>query len=312
MHPHARSVHVILALATAALLLSCAADDGADNVLTGGDDGSGTTATGSGDGTGEPVELPATFRFDCLEVQTLGDADGDQFQARLLSNTWNEDIDDYRLSIMVTLVERDDAGGSVTLQIASGIGPSADDLCAEPTSELGPVHGTYDPEVAAFGPSSGDCSTELAADAEPAGGTYTLTLGGDEIAYVYAEEDDTTVLNCTEDPATPDAVPIRAVDTRFTADANGSSYYGMMSGCLLESEGLELCSCLKDCEGEGPDDLQTDGDCQGCPTGGAPLTELLTGISPSARCSDLMGVPSYDVVMTFSGRVLPANPEICV
>jgi hypothetical protein len=309
---HARSVHVTFALATASLSTSCAPDEGADNVLTGGDDGSGTTDTGTGGSTGAPVELPATFRFECLDVQTLGDADGDQFQARLLSNTWNEDIDDYRLSIMVTLVERDDPGGSATLRLASGVGPSADGLCAEPSSQLGPVFGTYDPQTAAFGPSSGDCSAELGADADPAGGTYTLTLGTDEVAYVFAEENDTTVLNCTADPATADAVPIRAVDTSFSASADGASYYGLMSGCLLESEGLNLCSCLKDCEGDGPDDLQADGDCQGCPTGGVPLTELLTGINPSDRCSDLMGAPAYDVVMTFSGRVLPANPETCV
>jgi hypothetical protein len=244
-------------------------------------------------------------------VQTLGDADGDQFQARLLSNTWNDDIDDYRLSIMVTLVERDDSGGSATLRIASGVGPSADDLCAEPTSELGPVYGTYDPEVAAFGPNASDCSAQLGGGADPAGGTYTLSLGTDEVAYVYAEEDDTTVLNCTADPAIPDAVPIRAVDTTFSASADGSSYYGLMSGCLLESEGLDLCSCLNDCEGDGPDDLQTDGDCQGCPTDGVPLTDLLQGINPSNRCSDVMGVPAYDVAMTFSGKVLPTNPETC-
>lgn len=304
-----RSVHVVFALATAPL--SCAQDEAADNVLTGTGDGSGTTSTDAGGSGGTVVELPATFRFECLDVKTLGDADGDQFQARLLSNTWNEDIDDYRLSIIVTLVERDDSGGPVTLWIASGVGPDADHLCAEPSSQLGPVVGTYDPGTAAFGPSGDGCSAALGAGADPAGGTYTLSLGSDEVAYVFAEENDTTVLNCTADPATPDAVPIRAVDTSFSSTADGASFYGLMSGCLLESEGLRLCSCLKDCEGQGPDDLQSDGDCQGCPTGGVPLTELLTGINPSNRCSDLMGEPAYDVEMTFSGRVITGNPETC-
>src|SRR5690606_19716627 len=62
---------------------------------------------------GEPtVMLPATYRFDCLDVIEMGDGDGDgqpdgsAIQAVLLENTWMADIEEFRLSVLLTVLSR--------------------------------------------------------------------------------------------------------------------------------------------------------------------------------------------------------------
>ena len=51
-----------------------------------------TTAVDTSGGT---VEFPQAYRFECVDIQILGDADGDALQAQVLENTWNSDIDNY-------------------------------------------------------------------------------------------------------------------------------------------------------------------------------------------------------------------------
>src|SRR5690606_13046547 len=103
--------------------------------------GPDTDADATADTTAGPsASLPATYRFDCIDVGQRGDGngdgerDGEAFQAMLLENTWAADIDAHKLNVMLTVRSRDDGAGSAELLIGSGIGPSDDDLCTEPTT----------------------------------------------------------------------------------------------------------------------------------------------------------------------------------
>lgn len=270
--------------------------------------GSGSGSGSSGSAGGDPT--PVTYRFDCIDIQMVGDADGTVIQAQLLENTWSSDIDQLKLNIMLEAESRDAEAGEAMLGIRSGVGPEASGLCAQPDtiSDLIPV--SYVEGETRWGPSSavGECSVEApGAD----GNSYSMELPPERVVYIYAEDDDTTPFNCTPDAGTPDAVPIRAVTAEVSTDAGEGVVWGTLNGCLVEAEAQALCSCLGSCGGDGPDDLQPDGECGGCPVGGTPLAVLLGGVNPSDNCSSIMGEPAFDLRIGFSGAALPHVPTSC-
>lgn len=253
-----------------------------------------------------PDAFPRTYRFDCVDIQIVGDGDGEAFQAIVLENAWSNDIRDHKLNILLTVTERDDAAGTAKLQVTSGVGTSNGDLCNEPNSISQEYDATFEPMVASWTDASdemGMCSRDGAGTS--AAGTYQLSLGPDDVVYVYAEDDDGTTFNCTESPDIPDAVPIRAVEARVTVDPGEQVGYGNLLGCLAVSEAAALCSCIGACIGE------PHPDCGGCPNGSRPLSVLLDGINPSSRCTDLLGEDAFDLQLGMVTEVLGHVPEAC-
>src|SRR5690606_31119743 len=47
--------------------------------------------------TGGLEDVPATYRIDCIDIQSLGDADDTVFQVATLQNTWASDIANFKL-----------------------------------------------------------------------------------------------------------------------------------------------------------------------------------------------------------------------
>jgi hypothetical protein len=138
------------------------------------------------------------------------------------------------------------------------------------------------------------------------GGTYELQTNADQIIHIYAEDDDGTTFNCTADAAKVDAVPVRAVTATFTQNEEGTRAWGLLTGCLVESEAEELCSCIDVCTGS------ADAACDGCPTGSRPLRSLLGDeIQPDTACSDTIGEPAFTIRMAFTADLLPAVPGSC-
>lgn len=275
--------------------------------MTSADSMSMTTTADTTDGdTGTVPGAPAAYRFECVDIQMLGDADDSVLQARLLEDTWASDIDDYKLNIIFEVASRDDAAMTAQVGIRSGIGSGAADMCAEATSQTELIPIDFDPAATLWEPSAaeGECSA-MAASGATSGGSYNMVLGSDVVVYIYAQDVDGTTFNCTAD-ASPDAVPIRAVEAELTVSADGSAVAGTLTGCLLDSEATALCSCLGACNPEAPND-----DCAGCPTGSVPLKSLLQGIGTTKRCTDLTGVDAYDLTLGFSGLALPNIPMTC-
>ncbi|MBC8066829.1 MAG: hypothetical protein IAG13_00725 [Deltaproteobacteria bacterium] len=320
VHRHLAAERVGMLVVAASLLACGGGDDGesATNVLptqgaTEESSGAGTVAsmsmsTTEADSTdGEPQGIPVAYRFECIDIQVLGDADGTSFQANLLEDTWSDDIDDYKLNIMFEVQERDASAGTARVGIRSGIGSGAGDLCSEPSSESDVIDVLYEPEAVLWAPSADDgaCSVAGAAGA-PTDGSYTMTLGPDVLVYIYAQDTDGVTFNCTADDALPDAVPVRAVEAQLTTSADGSSVSGTLTGCLLGSEAQALCSCLGQCNAAMPNE-----NCGGCPDGSVPLRDLLVGINPSTRCSDLTGADAFDLTLGFNASALPAIPTQC-
>ncbi|MCX4242283.1 hypothetical protein [Paraliomyxa miuraensis] len=276
----------------------------------------GTTA-------GDPaVMLPATYRFDCLDVIELGDSDGDgqadgnAFQAVLLEDTWMDDIAGLRLNVLLTVQSRDEAGGSAELRVGSGVGSSETDLCVEPSSASEIRSAAFDAEHAQWQPSNaaGVCA-EPAAAGGVFGGTYTLSLGPSDTIYIYAEEDDGTALNCVPGGVpggvpgeAPNAVPLRAIQATITVDGGPDEAIaaGRLTGCLLASEAEDLCSCLGDCQGSAFPP------CAGCPDGSVPLSDLLGTIGPTNECTATMGATAYGLTVGFTAHRLGVDePVLC-
>lgn len=265
----------------------------------------------SGSETGTPADdTPKTYRFDCIDIQGVGDADGTALQAQLLENTWGNDIDEFKLNIMLEVKSRDFEAGSAQLGIRSGVGSDTSGLCAEENtiSELISVEFVEGETRWAAAEAVGQCSTPAQGSS---GNSYAMELSPEQVVFIYAEDDDTTTFNCTPDAGTPDAVPMRAMRAEVSTDANETVIWGTLNGCLLEADAAGLCSCLGVCSGTGPDDLQTEGDCAGCPTGGVPLAVLLGGVNPSDHCTSVMGAPAFDLTIGFSGTELPNVPTAC-
>lgn len=265
-----------------------------------------TTADTTDGDTGTIPGAPAAYRFECVDIQMLGDADDSVLQARLLEDTWSSDIDDYKLNILFEVASRDDVGMTAEVGIRSGVGSGPADMCAEATTQTDLIPIDFDPASTLWEPSvaEGECSA-MAAGGATSGGSYTMTLSPDVLVYIYAQDTNGITFNCTADE-TPDAVPVRAVEAELTVSADGGSVAGRLTGCLLDSEAAVLCSCLGSCNAKAPNE-----NCGGCPDGSVPLKGLLSGIGTSKRCSDLTGVDAYDLTIGFSGLALPSVPVTC-
>ena len=253
-------------------------------------------------GTEEP--LPATYRFDCVDIKSLGDADEDEnvFQLNTLQSTWANDIANFKLNILIDLLEEDPDAGTGTVTIRSGVGPSSANQCSEPTSESSEFPVAYAPNEGEWAEGSGEvCAV---AGATPASGTYTLDMAADEKVLIYAEDDDGTPFNCSV-AGEADAIPIWAVQATISMTEDRDLLAGTLTGCVVQSEALEVCSCLSVCAGgEHPD-------CGGCPGGAVPLGLLLGGIQATPNCTGLMGEDAFDIRIEFTANRLGAVPDSC-
>lgn len=262
-----------------------------------------TAGTAVADSTGAGPTFPVAYRFDCVDIQIVGDVDGTALTAQVLENTWGADIMNHKLNIIFEIV----AGGDPTAMagIRSGIGTSDSDLCSEPSSESPVIDVGYDPEMSLYVATSaqGECSKD--ADGAASAGSYSLMLGAADTVYIYAQDTDGTVFNCTADAATPDAVPIHAVQADVTVTPDGEALAGYLTGCLLRSEAELLCSCLGECAGS------ANPSCAGCPDGSRPLPVLLGGVNPSPNCTAVMGADAYDLGIGFTATALPNVPTAC-
>jgi hypothetical protein len=266
------------------------------------------TADATADTTagGGPL-LPATYRFDCIDVVQMGDGngdgepDGEAIQALLLENTWAADIAAFKLNIMLTVRTRDDASGMAELLIGSGIGPDAGNLCTEPTTAADPRPASFEAGVGTWQPSAaaGTCAEPAAGGSF--GGTYDFEVSADDTIYIYAQDDDGTVFNCVPGGGAPNAVPLHAIRATVTVDENENVAAGQLSGCLVDAEAQNLCSCLGQCAGS------PHASCGGCPNGSVPLAQLLGGVGPTNNCTSIMGQTAYDLTVGFTTRRLAVD-----
>lgn len=264
----------------------------------------GATEVGSGTDTGNGGLFPATYRFGCVDIQVVGDGDGDAFQAIVLENAWRSDINNSKLNILLTVVERDDEAGTARIQVSSGVGADPSELCNE-VNTISPVFdAAWEAGVASWQEGEGMvCSVDgVASDGV---GTYVLELPPEQVVYIYAEDDDGTTFNCVPGGSAPNAVPIRAVQARVTAGPGEQVSYGNLTGCLTVAEATSLCSCIGMCIGDAHPN------CGGCPTGSRPLATLLEGINPSPRCTDLLGEDSFDLQLGLTTELLGHVPGEC-
>ncbi|MEX1362769.1 MAG: hypothetical protein AB1Z98_06555, partial [Nannocystaceae bacterium] len=254
--------------------------------------------------------FPATYRFDCIDIITVGDGngdgmpDGEAIQATLLENVWGQDIALFKLNILLTVLERDGAAGTATLSIGSGIGTGTADQCVEPTTASPEQAAGFDPDTAVWQPGGEGC-VEPAADGA-IGATYTFETAPSDTIYIYAQDDDATPFNCVPGGSSPNAVPLHAITSTVTVDANDQVAAGQLTGCLVDAEAQALCSCLGECSGA------ANPACGGCPDGSTPLATLLGGVGPTDRCTELMGETAYDLTVGFTTTRLPvAEPTTC-
>jgi hypothetical protein len=280
-----------------------------DNVLPDPNgEGSGSTTEGPPIETGEtgdpPADVPATYRLDCIDIQMLGDANDEVFQVATLQNTWASDISNFKLNILIDLLTEDAAAGTGTVTIRSGIGSGWSDQCTQPDTESSEFPVIVEPMVTEWEPSDveGTCAVPAASGGS---GTYTLELGAQELIYIYAEDTDGTAFNCSLEDGAPDAIPIAALSATITGSADRSALAGTLTGCMVQADAQNICSCLSVCSGN------QHPDCPGCPGGAVPLGLLLGGINSTPYCSDLLGEPAFDVTLEFSARRLANVPETC-
>jgi hypothetical protein len=254
--------------------------------------------------TGGLEDVPATYRFDCIDIQSLGDADETVFQVSTLQNTWASDIANFKLNILIDLLSEDAAAGTGTITVRSGIGAGWSDQCGQAETESAEFAVSFEPMVTAWAPSDAEATC-----AEPAttggAGTYTLELGPTDIVYIYAEDDDGTVFNCSVEDGPPDAIPISGLSATITGNEDRSVIAGTLTGCMALADAQNICSCLSVCNGN------VHPMCPGCPGGAVPLGLLLGGIGSTPHCSDMLGEEAFDITLEFTARRLPAVPMTC-
>lgn len=303
------------ALAAALLLGGCGWDyTPTQNVLP--DTGPATESEESGDeaddgtttatDTGEVMDVPATYRFDCVDIQQLGDADDTVFQVITLQDTWASDIANHKLNILLDLVVEDEGTGTAVMGIRSGVGASNKDQCSEPNTASEQVEANFSPDTATWEPTDGEgkCASP-AADGTAGAAAYDLALTAEDVIYIYAEDDDGTAFNCNLAPGAPNAIPIAAIEAQMSLSPDRKTLSGTLTGCMSESEGLQVCSCLAVCAGnEHPD-------CPGCPGGAVPLGLLLGNIASTQHCTDLLGETAFDITLAFTATRLGEVPMTC-
>jgi hypothetical protein len=292
-----------------ALLLGCGWNyTPTDNVLPspnaeGESSTSGPVLPDIGDTDGAEL-YPATYRFDCIDIQRLGDADETVFQVATLQNTWAGDIANFKLNILIDLLTLDEAAGAGTVSVRSGVGMGWADQCSQNQTESNEFAVAYDGALTAWVPS--DVEGTCAATAQTGGaGTFELELGADDVVFIYAEDDDGTAFNCSLDDQRPDAIPIYGLSSTITASEDRTVIAGTLTGCMKRADADATCSCLSVCAGN------QHPSCPGCPGGAVPLGLLLGGINSTPHCSDLLGVEAFDVELQFTARRLAAVPTTC-
>lgn len=277
-----------------------------DNVLpdpNAEDSSSGMLPPDIGGETGGVEEVPASYRLDCIDIKMLGDADESVFQVVTLQNTWAGDISNFKLNILIDLLVEDLEAGTGTITVRSGIGDGWSDQCAQSETESAEFPVTVQPMVTEWVPS--DEAETCAAPATSGGGnTYLLELGGSDIVYIYAEDDDGTAFNCSL-AGGPNAIPISGLSATITSSEDRSMFAGTLTGCMAQTDAQNICSCLSVCQGNAHPD------CPGCPEGAVPLGLLLGGINSTQHCTDLVGAPAYDIELQFTARRLAAVPATC-
>jgi hypothetical protein len=261
--------------------------------------------TGETGETGEPAQkVSISYRINCLDIQSLGDADDTVFQVATLQNVWTNDIANFKLNILLDLLSVDEAAGTGSITVRSGVGSGGSDQCAHVETASAEFPIVYEPMVTEWAPS--DIPKTCAAAAASGGsGTFTLDLGPDDRIYIYAEDHDGTAFNCSLEAAAPDAIPISALSATISSTADRSALAGTLTGCMAQADAQNICSCLSVCSGN------QHPDCPGCPGGALPLGVLLGGIFTTPHCTDLLGEPAFDVVLEFSARRLSDVPEAC-
>ena len=251
------------------------------------------------------VELPATYRMDCVDIQSLGDADEEVFQVATLQNTWAADIANFKLNILVDLLAEDADAGTGTVSIRSGVGAGWSDQCSEANTESAEFPVTYSPGVETWIPDEAAGQCAQMGGAGVASGTYELEMGKDDFVFIYAEDNDGTAFNCSLEAGAPSAIPIAGISATLSMAEDRNMVAGTLTGCMSEAGAQNICSCLAICQGN------QHPNCPGCPGGAVPLGALLGGIGPTSHCSDLLGEPAFDVVLQFTAQRLGATPMTC-
>lgn len=277
-----------------------------DNVLP--------AATGNESETETPPDVnadslfPATFRIDCIDILQLGDAEKGtgNFQITTLQDTWNSDIAEFRLSILLDLIEVDETAGTATTQIRSGVGFGWTDQCSEMSTDSAQVSAVYEAGVSAYAPmvdaETNSCSAPDAAAV--ASGTLTIDTDKSNIVYIYAEDNDGVAFNCALD-GTPDAIPVKALQATVTLSEDGVTASGELLGCMTENDANQRCTCLGKCAGN------DNPDCPDCPGGSIKLGALLGGINATDACTARAGETAFDVRLRFTARRLGEVPNAC-
>lgn len=265
------------------------------------DDGPPLPETGE---TGGLEPFPATYRIDCIDIQSLGDADETVFQVSTLQTTWSGDIANFKLNILIDLVTEDPDTGTGVATIRSGVGFGWSDQCSQADTASMEFPLTYEPGVAEWEAvdAEGQCAQ---AGATSASGTYEIELGAADVIYIYSEDDDGTSFNCSLEQGAPQAIPISALSSTLSSSEDRSVIAGTLTGCMVRSEAENICSCLSVCNG------QEHPDCPGCPGGAVPLGLLLGGINSTSHCTDLMGEEAFDVTLQYTARRLADVPTTC-
>ena len=304
-----------LGLGVVCLLPGCGTSD--DSELTGNvlpTTSSESEGEGEGEGEGETegetgipsTGVPATYRFGCIDIQQAGTADDASIQANLLQDNWAADIANHRLNILVDFLSLDMTSGDATMQIRSGIGMSNGSLCSEPESDSAVLPVSFDPNETIWTGDTAEGRCAMPAEMGASSfGTFDLTTGPSDVVYIYAEDDNGQTFNCT-DSDSPDAVPIHAVHATFTMSEDESVAYGSLTGCLVESEAEELCSCLGACVPP----AEPYPNC-GCNPEAIPLRDLLLGVQPTDNCTEIMGETAFDMQLAFIAERLPNIPVTC-
>ncbi len=260
-----------------------------------------------------------SFLLDCIKIETLGSAGPTDLQTQFLGVAWTADIKAFKLNVMFEILERSEETGASVFQLRSGIGAGPAEMCAHPDTDSPAVGGQWMvsegdmvPEVDPDRLDDGFCMVDLeeGAAAGPFAGKTHFQLTADEAIWIYAEDNDKTPYNCTPDDR-PDAVPLRAAAVDITIGEDALTAAGRMNGCLSLEEATKLCSCIGTCAAQGPEDLQTEGPCAGCPKGGQPLADQLAGIVTTEHCTEVMGEDAFDLIVSFSAKRLPKTPDVC-
>lgn len=235
------------------------------------------------DDSGAADVTRVAYRFTKLDIQQLGSqikGEPTALQLNVLNQQWADDIENYKLSIMLTVDDYPESGtGTTGVRVGSGVGTNNEDQCIEPSSVAEPV------------PS--DVVDDVISIAFP-----------EQPIYIYSEDDEGVQFNCTPDPMVPDAVPIRTATGTATLAEDRLSVTGELLGCLTRSDAETLCTCLRECRGgQHPD-------CGGCPNGAVPLASLLGGIAPQEECTERFGADAFIIRVEFDAVAITV-PELC-